>query len=62
MNIDYFNKIVTIIFILCYTYQVLYLFLPLFVRNKTRVINDRTNRYAILIAARNEALWNYIIR
>ena len=54
MNIDYFNKIVTIIFILCYTYQALYLFLPLFVRNKTRVINDKTNRYAILIAARNE--------
>ena len=54
MNIDYFNKIVTIIFILCYTYQALYLFLPLFVRNRTRVINDKTNRYAILIAARNE--------
>ena len=54
MNIDYFNKIVTIIFILCYTYQALYLFLPLFVRNKARVINDKTNRYAILIADRNE--------
>lgn len=54
MNIDYFNKIVTIIFILCYTYQALYLFLPLFVKNKARVINDKTNRYAILIAARNE--------
>ena len=54
MNIDYFNKIVTIIFILCYTYQALYLFLPLFVWNKARVINDKTNRYAILIAARNE--------
>ena len=54
MNIDYFNKIVAIIFIVCYMYQVIYLFLPFFIRNKARVINDKTNRYAVLIAARNE--------
>lgn len=54
MNIDYFNRIVAIIFIVCYSYQIAYLFIPLFVNNKTRVINDKLNKYAILIAARNE--------
>lgn len=55
MNITTFNKILAIIFLMCYAYQSIYLLIPLFkinlVKNK---IDDKPNKYAILIAARNE--------
>ncbi len=52
-----FLQILSLIFVvmttLCYSYQVLYLFIPLF-RKKTPVETDTFHRYAVLIAARNE--------
>ena len=54
MSIETFNKLLSILFLVCYSYQVLYLFIPLFKINKTKNVNDKPNRYAILIAARNE--------
>ena len=54
MNIETFNNLLSILFIICYSYQVLYLIIPLFKINKLKNINDKPNRYAILIAARNE--------
>ena len=54
MSIETFNKLLSILFLVCYSYQVLYLFIPLLKLNKTNDINDKPNRYAILIAARNE--------
>lgn len=54
MNIETFNNLLSILFIICYSYQVLYLIIPLFKINKLKNINDKPNRYALLIAARNE--------
>ena len=54
MSIETFNKLLSILFLICYSYQVLYLFIPLFKFDSLKVIDDKPNRYAILIAARNE--------
>ncbi len=53
MHIETFNKIVMIVFYVCYFYQFIYLFIPL-VMKKPNYTNDKKNHYAILIAARNE--------
>ena len=53
LSIEIFNKIVIIIFMVCYFYQFVYIFISLF-PNKKKTFNDKKNHYAILIAARNE--------
>ncbi len=54
MSIETFNKLLSIVFLICYSYQVLYLFIPLFKFGSVKMIDDKPNKYAILIAARNE--------
>lgn len=53
MNIELFNRITMIIFIVCYSYQFIYMLISLFPTNM-ELIDDKKNKYAILIAARNE--------
>ena len=36
MNIETFNNLLSILFIICYSYQVLYLIIPLFKLNKLK--------------------------
>ena len=47
------SLILMVLTTLCYSYQVFYLFIPLF-RKKVAVEAVKTRRYAVLIAARNE--------
>lgn len=46
--------ILTVLISLCFVYQLAYLFVPLFVKEKRPARQARQNRYAVLIAARNE--------
>ena len=48
------SMILTGLISICFAYQLVYLFVPLFVKDKHRTGQTRQNRYAILIAARNE--------
>jgi len=45
--------VLSVVTTLCYAYQILYLFIPLFVKEKPHK-PEKATRYAILIAARNE--------
>ncbi len=55
MDITTFNKILAYIFLMCYAYQMLYLLIPMFkIKLVKHKIDDKPNKYAILIAARNE--------
>ena len=47
------NYVISAIFFICYSYQLLYLFVPLFIRKK-RPVDVKLRRYAVLISARNE--------
>lgn len=48
------NYIIALIFFICYTYQIFYLFIPFLKKDRPHQ-PQRLHRYAILIAARNEA-------
>lgn len=48
------NYILALIFFFCYVYQIFYLFVPFFKKDRPHK-NARFHHYAILIAARNEA-------
>lgn len=48
------NTCVSILFTLCYTYQFFYLIYALFVSPKKYNSTTQTNRYAVMISARNE--------
>lgn len=47
------NFIISIVFIVCYTYQFLYILVPFVVKDK-RKAEAKGHRYAVLISARNE--------
>lgn len=49
-----FNRILIACISVCYAYQVIYLFVPLVWKRKAKPVSIKKNRYAILIAARNE--------
>ena len=51
--VSYINWIVAILFIVCYSYQFIYLFLSLVLRPKKMPDAD-PKRYAAIISARNE--------
>lgn len=51
--INIFNTVISILFILCYSYQFVYVPVALFVKNKKHG-QAKKHRYAVLIAARNE--------
>lgn len=51
-----FNFIIAVLFTLCYAYQFIYIFVGTFFKNKKHPDVKPKNRYAILIAARNESL------
>jgi cellulose synthase/poly-beta-1,6-N-acetylglucosamine synthase-like glycosyltransferase len=52
-TLKYFNYLIAIIFAVCYSYQVLYIFVGIFF--KPRTTNDMPARkYAVLVSARNE--------
>ncbi len=48
------NICISILFTLCYNYQIFYLIYALFVSPKKYKATNQTNRYAVLISARNE--------
>ncbi len=48
------NKIVTVLFVICYGYQLLYIPLSLWKRKQVLKPQPMVNRYAVLICARNE--------
>lgn len=48
------NICISILFTLCYNYQIFYLIYALFVSPKKYKTTNQTNRYAVLISARNE--------
>ena len=48
------SQIITVIITLCFAYQVIYLFIPLLIRPRKHKGQLKMNRYAVLIAARNE--------
>lgn len=48
------SLIVTVLISVCFAYQLVYLFVPLFVKDKRHAQPVKQLRYAILIAARNE--------
>ena len=55
--------ILTALFSLCFAYQLVYLFVPLFAKDKHKQQQSIQHRYAILIAARNEAkVLPYLLR
>ncbi len=47
------NYVISVIFIVCYSYQFLYILVPLFRRERPHSA-ERAHRYAVLISARNE--------
>ena len=51
-----FNFIIALLFTLCYAYQFIYIFIGTFLKSKKFPDVTPKNRYAILIAARNESL------
>ncbi len=52
-SIQMINNLIMIIFTICYFYQFIYLLISLFPQ-KEKSYNDKPNKFAILIAARNE--------
>ncbi len=50
----YFNLIISLIFTLCYFYQLWYVLIGLFKKNKGFVAHDN-HRYAVVVSARNES-------
>lgn len=46
--------VLTAVISLCYAYQLIYLFVPLFCKDRKPVQTEKQHRFAILIAARNE--------
>ncbi|MGM9522121.1 MAG: glycosyltransferase family 2 protein [Oscillospiraceae bacterium] len=52
--LKYINLAISILFFLCYSYQLIYLFIPLLKKDKPHK-PEKQHRYAVLIAARNEA-------
>lgn len=48
------NTIISVLFVLCYAYQFYYIFLALIKKPKTYEKNEKMNRFAVMIAARNE--------
>lgn len=53
MNIRHINYITSLLFTICYAYQLFYIPVSLFLKNR-RAVNAINKRYAILICARNE--------
>ncbi|MBQ8604859.1 MAG: glycosyltransferase family 2 protein [Oscillospiraceae bacterium] len=51
--IRYFNIAVSVIFALCYAYQVVYILVPFLIKEKIQK-GEKLHRYAVLICARNE--------
>ena len=51
--ISFINYIIAVLFFACYSYQLLYIFVPFIRKNKPHG-NTKLHRYAVLIAARNE--------
>ena len=49
-----FNTCISILFTLCYAYQIFYLIYAIFVAPKQYKPTGQTNRYAVMISARNE--------
>ena len=49
-----FNFVLSLIFFVCYAYQMGYIFVPFLFKSKKLPINKCVNRYAVLICARNE--------
>lgn len=50
----YFNIIVSVLFFICYAYQVFYVFVPFFKKERPHK-ETKMHRYAVLICARNES-------
>ena len=53
-TIIYINSLISIIFTLCYFYQLIYVLIGLFKKSK-RYQAEKTHRYAIVVSARNES-------
>jgi len=51
--INIFNAVISILFLLCYSYQMFYIPVALFIKNRKHT-KAKNNRYAVLISARNE--------
>lgn len=51
--IHIFNTVISVLFILCYSYQIVYIPIALFVKDR-KSKRAKNNRYAVLISARNE--------
>ena len=52
-TITIINHVITLLFFICYGYQIVYMLLP-FVKKSRREQAGKKHRYAILICARNE--------
>ncbi len=52
--IEVFNLVIGILFTVCYSYQIFYLIVGTFVKPRRYPVCEQKNRYAIMIAARNE--------
>src|SRR5690554_2607067 len=52
-TISLINYFIALVFFVCYSYQLLYIVVPFFKKNKANK-NIKRHRFAVLIAARNE--------
>ena len=53
MNIYLFNKIIVLLYAISFLHKFVYIFISAFIKDK-KYLDDRKNKYAVLIAARNE--------
>ena len=53
-TLRFVNNLIGILFAVCYFYQIIYIFVPWIRKGKKAAKTDMTNRYAVLICARNE--------
>ena len=53
MNIYLFNKIIVLLYAISFLHKFVYIFISAFIKDK-KYLDDKKNKYAVLIAARNE--------
>ena len=53
-KIELINKIISIVFSICYFYQIIYILIPFIIRERAPKKAEKLHKYAVLISARNE--------
>ena len=53
-KIDFINQIISIVFTICYFYQIVYILIPFIIKQRASKKALKLHKYAVLISARNE--------